>query len=206
MTGWKRWLPLLLAIPFLALLAFGLTRDPRTLASPLPGESAPDFALRTLDGDTLRLADLRGRVVVLNFWASWCIPCREEHPALLRADRVYPRSEAVVVGVLYQDSPEAARRFLASLGGDWPTVLDPGTRTAIDFGVYGVPETFFIGRDGTIARKHIGPVNWELVRSTVDSLLAARDEAAVRPAPAPGGEAAVPVHPAPGGKATGDEG
>lgn len=173
MSGWKRWLPPLLALPFLALLAFGLTRDPRTLASPLPGTAAPAFALQTLDGDTVSLAGLRGKVVVLNFWASWCIPCRQEHPALARAAERYPESDVRVVGVLYQDTPEGARRFLDALGGDWPTGLDPGSRTAIDFGVYGVPETYFIGREGRVARKHIGPVSWELVSSTVDSLLAA---------------------------------
>lgn len=187
-SRWARWGPPLAILPFLALLAFGLTRDARQIPSPLPGEAAPDFALQTLHGDTVSLSSLRGRVVVLNFWASWCLPCRDEHPVLLRTVETYPASEVAVVGVVYQDAPENARRFMAHWGGDWESGLDPGSRTAIDFGVYGVPETFFIGRDSRVARKHIGPVSWELVRGTVDSLLAAGG---------PGAPAAVLETPAP---------
>lgn len=171
--AWRRWLPPLLALPFLALLAFGLTRDPRVLPSPLPGRPAPDFALETLEGDSIRLADFRGRAVILNFWASWCPPCVQEHPVLVRASRTWDPSEAIVIGVLYQDAPANGRRFIERWGGDWPTALDPGTETAIDFGVYGPPETFFIGPDGRVARKRIGPVTWEMVKETVDSLVAA---------------------------------
>jgi cytochrome c biogenesis protein CcmG/thiol:disulfide interchange protein DsbE len=79
----------------------------------------------------------------------------------------------VVLGVVYQDTEENARRFLAQLGGDWTQLLDPTQRTAIDFGVYGVPETFFIAPDGQIARKKVGPVTWDLVKPTLDSLIAA---------------------------------
>ncbi len=172
MRGMKTWLLPLAAIPFLALLGYGLTRDTFVLPSPLEGRSAPEFRLETMSGDSLSMDDLRGRVVVLNFWASWCVPCRVEHPALLKAHNTYDPEEAVVVGVVYQDSKRNAERFLDRFGGGWKSVLDPGTRMAIDFGVYGVPETFFIGRDGSIARKHIGPVNWELVQTVVDSLLA----------------------------------
>ncbi|MFQ5678109.1 MAG: TlpA family protein disulfide reductase [Gemmatimonadota bacterium] len=171
---WARWLPALAAIPFLALLAFGLTRDARIIESPLPGQPAPEFALRGLDADTLRLADLRGRVALVNFWASWCLPCRDEHPVLRELRRVYPESEVALVGILYQDSPENGRRFMRELGGDWPSAVDPGSRVAIEFGVYGVPESFFLAPDGTIVRKHIGPLTWELVQTTIDSLLAAR--------------------------------
>lgn len=170
--AWRRWLPPLLAVPFLALLAFGLTRDPREIASPLPGRQAPEFGLETLSGDSIRLSDLRGRAVILNFWASWCGPCRVEHPVLERAARAWDPEDAVVVGVLYQDAPENGRRFMRRLGGDWPSAVDPGSRTAIEYGVYGVPETFFIGRDGRVARKKIGPVTWEVVEETVDSLVA----------------------------------
>lgn len=178
--AWRRWLPPLLAVPFLALLAFGLTRDPRVLPSPLPGRSAPTFSLETLEGDSLRLADLRGRAVILNFWASWCPPCVQEHPVLVRASRAWDPEDAVVVGVLYQDSPENGRRFIQRWGGDWPTAVDPGSQTAIDYGVYGPPETFFIGRDGRVARKQIGPVTWRMVKETVDSLVAAGPETAAR--------------------------
>lgn len=158
------------AVGFLALLAFGLTRDARELPSALVGQEAPSFRGETVDGDSLSSEELRGRVVILNFWASWCPPCRVEHDVLRRAERTYPDSVARVVGVVYQDGRSAARRFMEELGGDWPSLVDPGSRVAIDFGVYGPPETFFLAPDGTVARKQIGPVTWELVRSTVDSL------------------------------------
>ncbi len=175
MKGWKRWLIPGAALPLLALLAFGLTRNAREIPSPLPGQPAPEFRLATLSSpaDSLALSDLRGKVVVLNFWASWCGPCRVEHPALVRTSERYGEDSVRVVGIVYQDSPENARRFMRQLGGDWTSLLDPATRTAIDFGVYGVPETYFLDPDGRVAYKHTGPVTWELVSGKVDSLLAA---------------------------------
>lgn len=167
------WLLPALAVPALLLLGFGLTRDARELPSALVDRPAPEFRLATLSGDSLGLAELRGRVTVLNFWASWCIPCRQEHDVLARTTRTYGADSVAVVGVLYDDSPANGRRFMEALGGEWPSVVDPGSRTAIDYGVYGVPETFFLAADGTVARKHVGPVSWELVRGVVDSLLAA---------------------------------
>ncbi|MDT8435412.1 MAG: redoxin family protein [Gemmatimonadota bacterium] len=167
------WILPLAAVPVLWLLLHGMGTDKFTLPSPLEGAAAPDFRLETMDGDTVDLADLRGKAVVLNFWASWCIPCRQEHDVLKLADRTYDPEDAVVLGVVYQDTEQNARRFLAQLGGDWTHLLDPTQRTAIDFGVYGVPETFFIGPDGQVAHKKVGPVTWDLVRPTVDSLVAA---------------------------------
>ncbi len=157
---------------FLALLGFGLTRDVQTLPSAIVGEPAPAFRAATLSGDTVGAEELRGEVVILNFWASWCVPCRQEHPVLQQAERTWPDDRARVVGVVYQDGPEAARRYMDRMGGDWPNVMDPESRIAIDFGVYGVPETFFLGPDGTVARKHVGVLTWDLVQGTVDSLLA----------------------------------
>lgn len=170
--SWKTWVAALLAAAFLGLLGFGLTRDARELPSALVGEEAPVASGQTLSGDSLSLAGLRGEVVVLNFWASWCVPCRAEHGVLRRVERVYGGDDVQVVGVVYQDGRDAAVRFMERLGGEWPSLVDPGSRIAIDFGVYGVPETYFISPDGTVARKHVGPVTWDLVRSTVDSLLA----------------------------------
>lgn len=172
MSGWKGWTAVLLSVAFLGLLGFGLTRDAKVLPSALVGSEAPAFTAETLTGDTLRTESLRGRVVVLNFWASWCIPCRQEHPVLRQAVRTWGEDSVRVVGVVYQDRPEAARRFLDQLGGGWPSVTDPGSRIAIDYGVYGVPETFFLTPDGSVAKKHIGPLTWDVVSSTVDSLLA----------------------------------
>lgn len=171
MKGWKSWVAFGIAGMFLALLGFGLTRSPAELPSALIGKTAPAFTGTTLEGDSLSLADLRGDVVILNFWASWCVPCRQEHPVLARATASYRDEGARVVGVVYQDTRRNAVRFMESLGGDWPSVLDPASRVAIDYGVYGVPETFFLTANGEVARKHIGPVTWDIVSSTVDSLL-----------------------------------
>jgi cytochrome c biogenesis protein CcmG/thiol:disulfide interchange protein DsbE len=172
MKGRLRWLLPLVAVPILGLLTFGLTRDTYVLPTPLEGMEAPAFRLETLGGDSLSMAELEGKAVLLNFWASWCIPCRAEHEVLRLADDTYDDSEAVVVGVIYQDTEANARRFLAQLGGDWLHLKDPSQRTAIDFGVYGVPESFFIGRDGQIGYKKVGPVDWQLVRTMMDSLIA----------------------------------
>ncbi len=169
-----RWLLPVSVVPVVLMLAYGLGRDATVLPSALVGSEAPEFRLETLEGDTVRLAELRGKVVVLNFWASWCIPCRTEHPILVRASETWSADEVAVVGVVYQDSRPNARRFMERLGGEWPSGLDPASRTAIDYGVYGVPETFFLSADRRVAKKQVGPITWELVRTTVDSLLAAR--------------------------------
>lgn len=170
MRGRWRWLLPVAAVPFLGLLLFGLTRNPDFFPTPLVGQPAPDWRLETLEGDTLALADLDGRVVVLNFWASWCVPCRAEHDVLMRTASTWSDDDVQVIGVVYDDSRRNARRFLRELGNDWRHVLDPGSRTAIDYGVHGVPETFFVGRDGRVGAKHMGPVTWDVIQLHVDSL------------------------------------
>lgn len=170
--SWKKiWIPAL-AIPIVALLGYGLTRDPNTIESPLPGREAFDFAGETLSGDTLSLEDLRGKVVVLNFWASWCIACIDEHAHFVEAERRYADEDFQMLGVVYQDGPENARRWMQRRGGSWPSLIDPNSRIAIDYGVYGVPETYFIGKDGRIAYKQIGPVSRQLLNDWVARLLA----------------------------------
>ena len=161
------------AIPIIAFLGYGLTRDPNVIESPLPGRVAFDFTAPTLGGDTVRISDFRGKVVLLNFWASWCLPCLDEHPALVEAEQRYRDSGFQLLGVIYQDSPENAARWLEQMGGSWPSLVDLNSRIAIDYGLYGVPETFFIGRDGRIAYKHIGPLSRQVVKSWVERLLEA---------------------------------
>jgi len=170
-------------VPFVALLGFGLTRDPRAIPSPLPGRTAPDFRLAVLRpgdypaariaGDTEALAEHRGQVVVLNFWASWCLACRDEHAALSAVAREYAGRGVQFFGPVYNDTPSNASRWIDAMGGQsYPSLIDPGSRTAIDYGLYGVPETFFIARDGRVAYKHVGPVSEALLRQKIDSLRA----------------------------------
>lgn len=176
--NWRNGLVLLAVLSLLALLGFGLTVDDDTLPSPLVGTAAPDFRLADLDGGAdVSLADLRGRPVVVNFWASWCLACIQEHPALLRAWQRYESRDVAMIGVVYQDTPANARRYVEERGGGWTQLLDPGSRTAIDYGVYGVPETFFIGRDGVVSHKHIGPVTDAVLTEAIEEIL--------RPASAP---------------------
>jgi cytochrome c biogenesis protein CcmG/thiol:disulfide interchange protein DsbE len=158
-----------------ALLAFGLGRDPTVIRSPLVGRRAPAFTLRTLDGSrTVRLSNLRGQVVIVNFWASWCAACREEHPALQAAWERYRDQGVVLLGVDFEDRKGLAIDFMREMGGDWPVVEDPGGRTALDYGVYGVPETFFIGRDGVVRFKRVGPSSYELLTDQIQHLLSDR--------------------------------
>jgi cytochrome c biogenesis protein CcmG/thiol:disulfide interchange protein DsbE len=170
------WLPIggvMVAVALVAAtLASGLGRDPTAIRSPLVGRVAPDFSLRTLDGGrTLRLADLRGQVVIVNFWASWCTECRVEHPALDAAWQRYRDAGVVLLGVDFQDTRADALAYLAGSGATWPPLEDPGSRTALAYGVYGIPETFFIGPDGRIAAKHTGPVAYDQIVAEVGGLL-----------------------------------
>jgi cytochrome c biogenesis protein CcmG, thiol:disulfide interchange protein DsbE len=185
------------AVPIIALLAFGMTRDPKDIPSPLPGRAAPEFSLavfaegegdqRRAAGDTARLADHPGDVVVLNFWASWCLACRDEHSDLSSVAAAYAEQGVQFYGLLYNDTPANGRRWISQMGGQsYPSLEDPRTRTAIDYGLYGVPETFFIGRDGRVAYKHVGPVSAAMLAYKLDSLLAMPRPSDVPAAPTPG--------------------
>lgn len=145
-------------VGLLALLAYGFRTNPREIPSPLLGRPAAPFSLALFDDGRFQLAERRDRVVVVNFWASWCIPCREEAPVLEAAWRAYRDRGVVIVGVNVQDSEPAARAFIETFELTFPNGPDPGGRIAIDYGVYGIPETFVIGRDGLIAYKHVGVV------------------------------------------------
>ncbi len=170
---WKRWVLPLAAVPVLALLAFGFRTDPRAVPSPLVGRPAPGFTLTSFDGEPVRLEALRGRVVVLNFWASWCYPaCYEEAPALEAAWRTHRERGLVVVGVDIQDTEAAGRRFIAELGLTFPNAPDPKGTVSIDYGVYGVPETFVIDRRGIIRQKHVGAFTLDAARRAIEPLLA----------------------------------
>jgi cytochrome c biogenesis protein CcmG/thiol:disulfide interchange protein DsbE len=183
------------ALPVIALLAFGMTRDPRDIPSPLPGRMAPDFMLASFTSggtklrdtaDSVHLATMRGDIVVLNVWASWCLACRDEHPVLREVGRRYAGTDVHFLGVLYNDDADNGRRWIREMGGQsYPALLDPGARTAIDYGVYGVPETFFVGRDGRVAYKHTGPITEAVLVAKIEELRRVRPLAAAAEAPAP---------------------
>lgn len=181
--NWKRAaISVAVLSPVILLLAYGLTRDPKEIPSPLPGKPAPEFALavfapgsgataRTV-GDTIKLASHRGDVVVLNFWASWCLECRVEHRGLSTVATAYRDKGVHFYGVLYNDVTTAGLEWISQMGGQvYPGLVDRGSRTAIDYGLYGVPETFLITRDGRVAYKHVGPIDEVLLSQKLDSLL-----------------------------------
>ena len=152
----------------LALLAYGFTRDPREIKSPLIGKRVPPFSLTLFDGGRFDLEAQRGKVVVVNFWASWCVPCREEAPLLEAAWRAYRDQGVVFVGVNVQDQEPAARQFIKEFGLSFPNGPDPGSRIAVDYGVYGIPEVFFVDADGRIAYKLIGAIGGSLLRAKIE--------------------------------------
>ena len=168
-----RWLIPLSAVPVLALLAYGFRLNPRDIPSPLVGRPATPFTLTSFEGQPLALEALRGRVVVVNFWASWCYPaCYEEAPALERAWQAYRDRGVAFVGVDIQDKAEAGTRFVRDLKLTFPNAPDPTGRVSVDYGVYGVPETFFIDRRGRIRAKHVGALTDQILREQLDRLLA----------------------------------
>jgi cytochrome c biogenesis protein CcmG/thiol:disulfide interchange protein DsbE len=160
------------AAPLLALLAFGLRGNPDAVASPLLNRPAPQFTLRSLEGKALSLATLRGRPVVLNFWAPWCVSCKVEHPALRAAWRRY-RNRVQFVGILFQDNPAGARGYTTQYGGRWPSAQDPGQQVAIAYGVAGPPETYFIDSRGIVRFKVVGPLTTRTLNRDIHALLGA---------------------------------
>ena len=183
--NWKRAsIAALAAVPIIALFAWGFGKDPNSIPSPLPGRSAPDFALPVFSpghppmalpvGDTVHLASLRGQVVVLNFWASWCLSCRDEHRTLSQFAQRYAGKPVHFLGVLYNDRTAPALQWIEEMGGqEYPSVNDPDAHTAINYGLYGVPETYFIDGNGRVAFKQTGPVTDAILTREVDSLIAA---------------------------------
>ena len=144
-------------LPVLLLTLLGLSLVGRgSLPGAQIGQEAPGFALSDLNGAPVRLSDLRGRPVIVNFWASWCGPCVEEFPVLARALREHRAEGLVVVGIVVRDNSEAARGFMTRMDAGWPAAMDPGEEVARQFGIYAPPETFFIDAKGTITGRQIG--------------------------------------------------
>ena len=167
----KALIPLLIFMVLLGFLGVGLSLKPREIPSPLINKPAPDFSLPTLDAPELKMStlDLRGKVWILNVWASWCVACRIEHPLLVEFAKT---GAAPVYGLNYKDKREDAIRWLGKFGNPYSRSLsDTEGLVGIDFGVYGVPETFVIDKTGVIRMKHIGPLTPEVLRDDIVPLL-----------------------------------
>lgn len=149
---------LAVTVPLIGLLLLNIGRNPSAISSPLIKKPAPDVRMKNLEGGgSLQISSLRGRPVVINFWATWCIPCIQEHAALNAAARSNP--DVTFLGVVYEDSTENTMRFLAERGSAYNSYADEDGKAAIAFGVYGVPETYFIDAKGTIVDKYVGPLD-----------------------------------------------
>jgi cytochrome c biogenesis protein CcmG/thiol:disulfide interchange protein DsbE len=157
-----RFVPLAAFAALAVVLGIGLTLKPREVPSPFIGQPAPPFMLPRLDDPvrSLTAAELQGQVWVLNVWASWCAPCREEHPLLVALAR---QQQVPIYGLNYKDDPRNAQEWLLRLGDPYQaSAVDRDGRASIDYGVYGVPESFVIDRAGVVRFKHIGPLTQEV--------------------------------------------
>ena len=164
-------IPLGIFVVLAGFLFAGLWRDPREVPSPLIGKPAPIFTLAQLHTPQQKLgtADMKGKVWLMNVWASWCVSCREEHPLLvaLAAKDIVP-----IIGLDYKDDATAGKRWLAENGDPYTaSVMDRDGRVGIDFGVYGVPETFVIDKSGAIRYKQIGPITKAALEKTIAPLI-----------------------------------
>jgi cytochrome c biogenesis protein CcmG/thiol:disulfide interchange protein DsbE len=149
---------LAIALPLLAVLVANLGRDPRSVRSPLVGRPAPPFRLVPVGGGApIALASLHGKPVVINFWATWCVPCFQEHAALVESARSLP--DVQFLGIVYEDDEARTGEFLRERGTSYPSLMDNEGKTAIAYGVFGVPETFFIDPEGRIVEKYVGALD-----------------------------------------------
>lgn len=161
----------LIAAAVVGILFIGLGKDPQKIDSPLVGRPAPHFALRQVGTNQIvGLEQFRGRPVVLNFWATWCGPCWEEHPYLVAAARANEQN-VQFVGVVFQDTEEKIQQFLQARGTAYPTLVDDSGKTGIAYGVGGVPETFFLDATGKIVAKFDGPMNTAIIQENLQKAM-----------------------------------
>jgi cytochrome c biogenesis protein CcmG/thiol:disulfide interchange protein DsbE len=170
MPRWLRYSIVAGIVALTVVLMLSFRRDPHDIRTGTVNKPAAAFTADLLDGGTLSLSSYSGKVVVLNFFASWCPPCKEENPSLVRAWERYRTSDVVIIGVVYSDTTEKARAYVQANGVTWPTVQDADGRIAFSYGVFGPPETYFIGPDGIIAGRHIGPIDETTLVTAIDSL------------------------------------
>ena len=160
-------IPLGIFVVLVGFLWAGLSLNPSEVPSPLIDKPAPMFSLPTLDDPSRAMspADLKGQVWMLNVWASWCVSCRQEHPVLVRLSET---GEVPIYGLDYKDHPDDAKDWLSRWGNPYTaSLIDGDGRVGIDYGVYGVPETYLIDKEGIIRYKHIGPVTPQVIEETI---------------------------------------
>lgn len=161
----------IIAAALVGILFAGLGKNPNEIRSPLIGKAAPSFALREVGtGRTVDVSQFKGKPVVINFWATWCGPCWEEHPILVANARLL-EPKVQFLGVVFQDQEEKILSFLQQRGSGYPTVIDDKGKTAIAYGVGGVPETFFIDENGVIVAKHNGPMSSDILQANLQKVL-----------------------------------
>ena len=162
---------LVIAAALVVILFVGLGKDPAAIRSPLIGRPAPAFALREVGtGRTIDIAQFRGKPLVINFWATWCGPCWEEHPVLVANARML-QPNVQFLGVVFQDTEEKILGFLQQRGTAYPTVVDDRGKTAIAYGVGGVPETYFLDANGKIVAKYSGPMNGDIIQANLQKVM-----------------------------------
>ncbi len=152
-------------------LFVGAAYDPHAVPFLMAGKPAPLFTMKRLDtGETVHLKDFIGRPIVLNFWATWCGPCKLEHPSLEWAHHKYGK-DVVMLGVVFEDTEEATKKFLRENGGSWTQLYDPKSTVAVDYAVAGVPETYFINKQGTIVGKYPYPIDPPTLSQRIEEIL-----------------------------------
>ncbi|HEX6101360.1 MAG TPA: redoxin family protein [Thermoanaerobaculia bacterium] len=162
---------LIIAAVLVAVLFAGLGKNPAEIRSPLIGKTAPTFALREVGTSrTVDVTQFRGKPMVVNFWATWCGPCWEEHPVLVANARML-QPQVQFLGVVFQDKEDKILGFLNQRGSSYPTVVDDAGKTAIAYGVGGVPETFFIDANGVIQAKYSGPMSPDVLRENLQKVM-----------------------------------
>jgi cytochrome c biogenesis protein CcmG/thiol:disulfide interchange protein DsbE len=161
----------IIAAVLVGILFMGLGKNPAEIRSPLIGKPAPTFALRQVGTtNTIDISQFRGKPLVVNFWATWCGPCWEEHPVLVANARML-QNDVQFLGVVFQDQEDKILGFLEQRGSSYPTVVDEAGKTAIAYGVGGVPETYFIDANGVIVAKYNGPMNGDIIREHLQKVM-----------------------------------
>lgn len=166
--------PKILTVLIIALLAYtlwsGLSGKGNVQTpSQLVGKPAPEFALKSFSGEKVRLSDFRGKTLLVNFWASWCHPCREEAPALESAYMSLSGNDVEFIGINIMDDRKSAEEYVKSFGGSFVNIYDPENRVHLEYGVGGVPETFFVNPEGIITGKHRGPLTEKMIMNYIEN-------------------------------------